>query len=210
MVTYSPDKETALCNGIKFRRDKVTGYYLSTSYTDSGRRERLHVYIWRVNNGNIPKGYHINHKDGDKFNNELDNLEMLTSKDHAAYHGQNMSEEQKKQATDRLINMAVPKASEWHKSKEGHEWDVKHGQETFRNLRYIDCICEQCGNPYKAKENTRSRSKYCSNRCKAAARRESGIDNEERICAGCGDKFLVNKYSLRKYCSADCKRTKTA
>lgn len=37
-----------------------------------------HRLVWVHNNGPIPKGVEVNHKDGDKTNNRLDNLELVT------------------------------------------------------------------------------------------------------------------------------------
>ncbi len=38
-----------------------------------------HRIVWTFTNGRIPEGYEINHKDGHKENNRLDNLELVTS-----------------------------------------------------------------------------------------------------------------------------------
>lgn len=45
---------------------------------DNGVRHRkmVHRVVWEAFNGTIPKGVIINHKDEDKANNNLDNLEL--------------------------------------------------------------------------------------------------------------------------------------
>lgn len=45
----------------------------------------LHRVIWFYFNGEIPKGLEINHKDENKTNNSLDNLELLTHTDNVRY-----------------------------------------------------------------------------------------------------------------------------
>lgn len=45
----------------------------------------FHRVIWFYFNGEIPEGYEINHKDEDKSNNSLDNLELLTRGDNVRY-----------------------------------------------------------------------------------------------------------------------------
>lgn len=42
----------------------------------------LHRYVWEKNNGPIPPGYHIHHKDGNKLNSEISNLECLSASNH--------------------------------------------------------------------------------------------------------------------------------
>ena len=46
----------------------------------------LHRQIWIDQNGPIPAKYSIHHKDGDTLNNSIENLELLSPKDHAILH----------------------------------------------------------------------------------------------------------------------------
>ena len=41
---------------------------------------------WAKHNGPIPPGMHIHHKDRNRFNNDISNLEMLTAYDHWKEH----------------------------------------------------------------------------------------------------------------------------
>ena len=77
MIQYYEDGDVAVFDNLVFRRDKKTGYYLNAK-----THKRLHVYVWEYYNGEIPKGCEIHHKDFDKSNNEVDNLQLLTKKDH--------------------------------------------------------------------------------------------------------------------------------
>lgn len=61
-VTYSEDHKTAIFDGVKFRKDSKTGYYLAGKPTYNGHRERLHCYVWRFYNGPVPEGFHITTK----------------------------------------------------------------------------------------------------------------------------------------------------
>lgn len=70
------------------------GRYLTIGLRDwklkKNRTILAHILVWIRFNGPIPVGMEINHKDGDKHNNWLTNLELLTSKgnkEHAAKNG---------------------------------------------------------------------------------------------------------------------------
>ena len=47
---------------------------------------REHILVWRHFKGDIPKGMEIHHRDGDKLNNEIDNLELIDSLSHRHLH----------------------------------------------------------------------------------------------------------------------------
>jgi len=48
--------------------------------------EFVHRYIWEQANGKIPDRYHIHHKDENKLNNNLDNLELISASEHTRLH----------------------------------------------------------------------------------------------------------------------------
>ena len=47
-----------------------------------------HRWVWEMSHGLIPDGYDVHHKDGDRHNNDLDNLELLTKAEHIEHHRQ--------------------------------------------------------------------------------------------------------------------------
>lgn len=53
---------------------------------DKRGRVREHRFIWHSHYGSIPDGYVVHHKDGDKANNELANLELLSELEHKQHH----------------------------------------------------------------------------------------------------------------------------
>lgn len=57
------------------QRHKNDGYYI---YLGVGKRMRLSRYNWIRENGDIPQGYVIYHIDGDRFNDDISNLELIT------------------------------------------------------------------------------------------------------------------------------------
>ena len=45
-----------------------------------------HVYIWEKIHGPVPFGHHIHHIDFNKQNNRIENLKLMTAKDHVTLH----------------------------------------------------------------------------------------------------------------------------
>lgn len=65
------------------------GWYFTVNLYKKGERKnqqtlRVHRLVYEAFVGEIPKGYHIHHKDGNKQNNRFDNLELLHPSDHAS------------------------------------------------------------------------------------------------------------------------------
>jgi hypothetical protein len=60
--------------------DKRKYYYIDLHVNKNVRfkSKLIHRLIWTAFNGSIPDGLEINHKDGDKSNNALSNLELET------------------------------------------------------------------------------------------------------------------------------------
>lgn len=199
MIEYVENHDAAIFDGLLFRRDKHTGYYLNKK-----TQTRLHVYVWEYHNGKVPKGYHIHHIDFDKDNNEIDNLQLLTASAHLKLHGENWDEERKEKQVQILKDKAVPASKEWHASEKGHDWHKKHYEQTKDKLHKKQMFkCVECGCDFEAEIT--GANKFCSNRCKSAFRRRVGIDNETRTCECCGGEYVANKYSTKKFCSASCR-----
>lgn len=186
-------------NGIKFTRDEKTGYYLNSTI-----RKRIHRYVWEHYNGEIPEGYHIHHKNHDKSDNDISNLELVSAEKHVSYHAKDMVEKHYDRMVENLNENARPKAIEWHKSDAGREWHSRHAKEVLSKLDDREYTCEQCGKVYQARPFGPKR--FCSNNCKAKWRREQGIDDETRKCEYCDEEFKVNKYSKKRFCSRSCSK----
>jgi len=45
-----------------------------------------HTIVWEYHNGAVPKGHDIHHKDFNKLNFNISNLELLTKSDHMKLH----------------------------------------------------------------------------------------------------------------------------
>lgn len=65
-------------NGIKFTR-RNTGYLGRTD----GNRELMHRYVWRHYHGEIPDGFDVHHRNRDRTDNRIENLELISRAEHA-------------------------------------------------------------------------------------------------------------------------------
>lgn len=186
----------ALFDGLKFKKDSKTGYYLNSSI-----RKRLHRYVWSYYKGEIKKGHQVHHIDNNKDNNDISNLIVMTGKEHLTMHGKERMKD--KDLFNRFHSQGIIEAKKWHKSKEGIQWHKEHYEKMKGSFYQEDeYICTNCGNKFiavKSKEN-----KYCTNKCKSANRRKIGVDNETRKCRHCNAEYQTNKYSKVKNCSRSC------
>lgn len=177
---------------IKFYPDKK-GYWLSSRIKGIDRPIRLHIYVWTKFNGEIPEGYHIHHKDHNRDNNDISNLELMSQEEHLSLHGALLNKENLRK---NMIENLQPKATEWHKSEASAEWHKKHYQETKDKLHQKKIIkCMNCGTEKEIAYN--GHNKFCSNNCKSAYRRKSGVDNITTKCEDCNMEFTFNKYNKK-------------
>ena len=165
----------------------------------------LHRYVWEKHNGPIPKGCHIHHIDGNPLNNDISNLRCVTPFEHAGEHPR--TDEYRNHVSEQMRGDSPRQNAcrAWHASEAGHEWHVEHGKRVAANMQPVQFTCIQCGRVYLSKP-AGSPHKFCSNACKSAHRRASGVDDEDRICQVCGKAFRVNKYSKSRTCSRSCGR----
>lgn len=187
--------------GIKWYPDRK-GYWLGTV---KGKPVRLHRYVWEKYNGKIPKGYHVHHIDHNPDNNDIANLQLLSSQEHLSMHGNDESNIAK--ARKNVLIYANPAAAKWHASSKGHTWHVEHYQKTLADKwnEKITKTCEICGKTFETSILMKDKSRFCSNACKSQYRRNMKFDDVTKNCVICGKPFQTNQYSPGKYCSSDCR-----
>ena len=164
----------------------------------------MHRYVWAFYNGPIPEKHHVHHRDGNKANNSIENLELLTASDHARQHSNELFAKNPEE-TRRRVKFAQAAAPEWHASPEGIEWHKQHGKKSWEGRDTVKLKCTHCGVEFTRLIGVSKRG-FCSNACQSAARRASGVDNEQRACSVCGGPFTANRYAATKTCSKDCWR----
>lgn len=206
-----PRSEVIAYKGIRYRRYPDSEKWAERSYYVPGIADRqrlglgrLHEEIWKDLHGPIPDGCHVHHADRDPLNNEPDNLVCLSSDEHKRYHA-SLWDRSTPEWLEHLERIR-PKAAEWHGSAEGIEWHRQHGIAAAEARELLTFTCEQCGAEYQTKARGDA-TRFCSNKCKSAWRRASGVDDEQRTCENCGETFTVNKYSRVRFCGRSCGRS---
>lgn len=114
-------------------KTKKNGYKevsLNFGLNKNGTSKYVHRLIAQTFLGEISKGFNVNHKDGNKSNNKLSNLEIVT-----------FSENQKHAYKLGLITSNAPKGSRHVKSKLTEE-DVLLIREHHRQTKSLKSVCE--------------------------------------------------------------------
>jgi len=151
----------------------------------------------------------VHHKDFDKFNNNPDNLELLTRAEHCRLHAKNrknpteqtriklreeqnrrfLSNEYRKRNIAQLLSVNNL-AKAWHKSDEGHKWHIEHAKLVaikMKDAPLIKMECPVCHKEFLARDKKR---KFCSNNCKAVkGRRVKGSLPIDSIFMGYKKKY---------------------
>lgn len=166
--------ETVVFNGRRYNR-------YPESLNPAHRRyfaragARLHRDVWVFHNGPIIDGMHVHHIDGDTANNDISNLACISRKEHWQLHAGELSV--RNRTPEQLAHLASirPKASEWHRSKEGREWHRNHALTSLskswgkpRALPTIAMQCTWCGTEMVAKSTKRL---FCTSTCQNAESR---------------------------------------
>jgi len=183
-----------------YKYQKENGYF---KRVQNGKTVYLHREIYKDHYGGIPEGMEIHHKDHDKSNNNPSNLEALTPQQHRQHHEEHLTDEQRELRRLNLELNARPAASKWHGSEEGLKFHREHYQKYKNKLHHkVKRLCNFCSSAFKTPlKNTNA---FCSNKCKSAYRRASGVDLINRICVVCLAEFKNDKYSKQRTCSRKC------
>lgn len=123
--------EKAEFNGKIYRR---YSHLKNHKYFKDSKGGLLHRHVWEFYNGEIPKGFHIHHKDMDITNNSIENLDCLSPKNHCKAHSILAKMDPAKDIYETRRN--------WHKSICG----ALHHKEIWKNRHRIKTNCHQCNN----------------------------------------------------------------
>lgn len=187
-------------NGVKYRRmGGKRCYYLSQYTTNRERRtkaEGLHRAVYEFYSGEkIPKGFHVHHKDGDPFNNDHQNLECLSAKEHATKTRRDM--EKMCANLDRIRDLTKA----WHSSPAGKAWHSANGKRSWLKRKPYDLRCDFCATAF---QSVFSDAKFCSDSCASKSRYRNGNRHKEKQCVVCGALFRTSNRATQS-CSRQCR-----
>lgn len=192
-------QNTVIVDGLRFTRDKRSGYYRANTPKGVHKTALLHRYLWERAHGQIPQGCHVHHADGNRANNALGNLVLMTASEHRAYHRENPTDKAMA-AWHQNIKKAQDAAKGWHGSPEGRAWHSRHAVETHKPLERVERKCDCCGKLFMAA----SFQRFCSANCKQKWRWHSDIDDVIVVCPVCKKDFKTNKNKPTETCSRSC------
>ena len=152
---------------VKFYETKQ-GYLLGQF---NKKPKRMHIFVWEKYNGKVPNGYYVHHIDGNKNNNSIENLILMTPHEHNLHHLE--VEPKRVEQSKANIELARIEAIRWHKSVDGRKWHKEQWQNTIGNKleKTVEKQCEVCGNTYFVNPMCANRARFCGNNCKARALR---------------------------------------
>jgi hypothetical protein len=187
-------QEAIIYKGIAFKK-KATGYYECTQQRKSNpnRQTFLHRYVW------------VHHKDGNRANNELSNLECIAALTHSRLHADTI---------EKIDHVCVVCGKTFTSAPQY----VKKGycgmscQSRARRSSRIDNedrCCIECGNTFSVNKyaKTVTCSKPCQNALHSRTEKERSKDRPvfSHICKWCGAGYVSKKQKVLKgFCSIKC------
>lgn len=149
-VTVIDDRHQEFC-GKHFtsRRD---GYF----YARFGEKmPALHRVVWSHYFGEIPKGYIVHHIDGDKNNNNIENLRLVSHSEHTQIHNSDIPKKI-------FVCQYCGKKFKGRDNRKNYYCSVTCNKKAWCASHRVKKICAYCGKPFTSH---REQARFCSKSC---------------------------------------------
>ena len=143
--------------GRKFYLRKKSGYWA----TSQPPYIRAHAWVWTNHFGSPPIGTHLHHKDGNKSNNAIENLELLTATEHTRLH---LHEPERKELSRKACDKIRHLTKDWHKTDAGLEWHRLNGLKSWKGRQPKVSFCKRCNQ--KILSLAPRGKEFCTRSCK--------------------------------------------
>lgn len=158
----------------------------------------LHKVIYQEYFGEIPKGYHIHHIDGNCVNNHITNLEALSPSEHSKIHSQKQKENLKK---FRCLFCGKEYEAFFNGTNKFCSISCKDKYRRRSGVDNTEDICIICGSTFT--HNKKNKIATCSQKCHTI------LTNKKRevkcICKHCGKEYIGHTTNVEnKWCSKSC------
>ena len=184
----------------------------------------LHRQIWIDNNGEIPEGYVIHHKDNNPLNNDIDNLQLEEKGIHMSKHM--LSEERRQKSIENGKKQSarlIKQLREWRENNPdiAHEVYSRNGKKQWKKAKkQLLKWCEDNKEKHReiCSKNGKRNIVYLQAGLKKWREENPDLYKElnknniksiigepkTAICKECGKTFTYRRKTGAKYCSNSC------
>ena len=175
-------------NGVIYLKDKG-GHYSTNSF--------IHRVVFSYYNGRLPVGktHNVHHRDRNKDNNNIENLQLLTIAEHSRIP--------KKSPIEKICSHCGKAFQVTGKNRRQKCCSISCARK-LRVKPAVEKICVVCGKTFTADKKHNNRQVCCSLSCasKLGAEKRRNPYND-KICPICGVKFHAKKIT-QVFCSRSC------
>lgn len=146
-----------------------------TWYWKDGHKRTIFRYrwVWIKAHGAIPRGFHIHHRNGDKADDRLENLEMMPRRKHSQLHGaQAHSASQERMTVYRCEQCGQEFRKRPTKGRPNRFCSMDCRDDWMRSLT-PEWTCANCGRKFKRQPDHGTTPKYCSVTCFQSGQRST-------------------------------------